>query len=79
VEREFRRYLECGILADGFARARCPDCGHDCLVAFSVLAGAACVGLATPGACSSMSSRSSTGCLEPNGTVPLRCRSPHWS
>jgi small-conductance mechanosensitive channel len=35
VEREFRRYLEYGILADGFARARCSDCGHDCLVAFS--------------------------------------------
>jgi hypothetical protein len=35
VEREFRRYRECGILAYGFARARCPDCGHDFLVAFS--------------------------------------------
>jgi hypothetical protein len=35
VEREFRRYLECGILAYGFARARCPECGHDFLVAFS--------------------------------------------
>jgi len=35
VEREFRRYLECGILAHGFARARCADCGHDFLVAFS--------------------------------------------
>ena len=35
VEREFRRYLCCGILAYGFARARCPDCGHDFLVAFS--------------------------------------------
>ena len=35
VEREFRRYLECSILAYGFARARCPDCGHDFLVAFS--------------------------------------------
>lgn len=35
VEREFRRYLQCGILAYGFARARCPDCGHDFLVAFS--------------------------------------------
>jgi hypothetical protein len=23
VEREFRRYLECGLLAHGFARARC--------------------------------------------------------
>ena len=35
TEREFRRYLECGILAHGFARARCPDCGHDFLVAYS--------------------------------------------
>ena len=35
VEREFRHYLECGILAYGFPRARCPDCGHDFLVAFS--------------------------------------------
>lgn len=35
VERELRRYLECGILACGFASARCPDCGHDFLVAFS--------------------------------------------
>lgn len=35
VEREFRRYLECGILAHGFARARCADCGHDFLVAYS--------------------------------------------
>ena len=29
VEGEFRRYLECGILAHGFARARCGECGHD--------------------------------------------------
>ena len=35
VEAEFRRYLECGILAHGFARARCADCGHDFLIAFS--------------------------------------------
>lgn len=35
TEREFRRYLECGILAHGFARARCTDCGHDFLVAYS--------------------------------------------
>ena len=34
-EREFRRYFECGILAHGFARARCADCGHDFLVACS--------------------------------------------
>ena len=35
VEREFRRYLEGGILAHGFARARCGECGHDFLIAFS--------------------------------------------
>ena len=35
VEREFRRYLDCGVLAHGFARARCGDCGHDVLIAFS--------------------------------------------
>ena len=35
VEREFRRYLDCGILAHGFARARCRQCGHDFLIAFS--------------------------------------------
>ena len=35
VEREFRRYLDCGILAHGCARARCGQCGHDFLVAFS--------------------------------------------
>jgi hypothetical protein len=35
VEREFRRYLECGILAHGFARARCAECGHDFLIAYS--------------------------------------------
>ena len=35
TEREFRRYLECGILAHGFARARCADCGHDYIIAYS--------------------------------------------
>jgi hypothetical protein len=35
VEREFRRYLECGILAYGVRPGRCPDCGRDFLVAFS--------------------------------------------
>ena len=32
TEREFRRYLECGILAHGFA---CADCGHDFIIAYS--------------------------------------------
>ncbi len=35
VRQAFRKYLECGIFAHGFARARCGDCGHDFLVAFS--------------------------------------------
>jgi len=35
VECELRNYLECGILACGFARARCNTCGHDFLVSFS--------------------------------------------
>jgi ribosomal protein S27E len=32
-----RRALECGILAHGFLRLRCADCGHDKLVAFSCM------------------------------------------
>lgn len=35
VEKEFRRYLDCGLLAHGFARLRCPTCGFERLVAFS--------------------------------------------
>jgi hypothetical protein len=35
IERELRGFLTCGILAQGFARARCSGCGHDFLVAFS--------------------------------------------
>src|SRR5450830_986252 len=35
VEQAFRKYLECGIFAHGFARARCDDCGHVYFVAFS--------------------------------------------
>jgi hypothetical protein len=29
------RYLDCGILQNGFARVRCGDCGHEYLLAFS--------------------------------------------
>ncbi len=29
------RYLDCGIFANGFARVRCGECGHDFFVAFS--------------------------------------------
>ncbi len=35
VGKAFRKYLECGIFAHGFARVRCDDCGDDFLVAFS--------------------------------------------
>lgn len=35
AEHEFRRYLTCGILAFGFARARCNDCRGERLFAFS--------------------------------------------
>jgi hypothetical protein len=35
VRQAFAKYLKCGIFAHGFARARCDDCGHDFLVAFS--------------------------------------------
>jgi hypothetical protein len=42
AERELRRFLECGILAHGFARARCDACGHDFLIAFSCKGRAVC-------------------------------------
>jgi hypothetical protein len=32
VEQAFRKYLECGVFAHGFAGAFCRDCGHDFLV-----------------------------------------------
>ena len=32
---ELRAYTGCGVLARGFARVRCPDCGFEQLVAFS--------------------------------------------
>ena len=35
VKDEFDAFLECGILAHGFLRLRCGDCGNDKLVAFS--------------------------------------------
>ncbi|OQX32104.1 MAG: hypothetical protein B0D96_03155 [Candidatus Sedimenticola endophacoides] len=35
VERDLRKFLECGILAYGCARARCDECGDDFLIAYS--------------------------------------------
>ena len=42
VERELRNYLACGVLAHGFCRVRCADCGFDRLVAFSCKGRAVC-------------------------------------
>jgi hypothetical protein len=42
VVQAFRKYLACGIFAHGFARARCGDCGHDFLIAFSCKGRAVC-------------------------------------
>ena len=35
VEKEFRSFLDCGILARGFLRLHCQSCGHDRLLPFS--------------------------------------------
>ena len=48
VENDLRAYLRCGILAHGFARVRCEDCGHERLLAFSC---------ATRGVCPSCNTR----------------------
>ncbi|MEX1258806.1 MAG: transposase zinc-binding domain-containing protein [Gemmatimonadota bacterium] len=48
VEEDFRRYLTCGVLAHGFARVRCGDCGQERLLAFSCK-GVGCARRATAG------------------------------
>ena len=35
VKHVIYRYLDCGILRNGFARVRCEECGHEHLLAFS--------------------------------------------
>ncbi len=35
VQDEFEAFLQCGRLEHGFLRARCEDCKHEHLVAFS--------------------------------------------
>jgi Putative transposase/Transposase zinc-binding domain len=42
IEREFTRYLQCGILAHGFVRVHCDGCGRDRLVGFSCKGRAVC-------------------------------------
>ncbi|APW46398.1 transposase zinc-binding domain-containing protein [Rhodoferax antarcticus] len=55
VEKAFRKYLECGIFAHGFARVRCDDCGDDFLVAFS------CKGRGVCPSCNTQRCASSSG------------------
>ena len=35
VGEQVRRYLDCGLFENGFARIRCPDCTEEFLLAFS--------------------------------------------
>lgn len=35
IQKVIYRYLDCGILHNGFARVKCKDCGHEYLLAFS--------------------------------------------
>jgi hypothetical protein len=42
VERSFRRYLDCGVLARGFARVRCAPCHYEVLVPFPCKARGLC-------------------------------------
>jgi len=35
VKQVFYRYLDCGILHNGFARVKCGECDHEYLLAFS--------------------------------------------
>jgi hypothetical protein len=35
ISTAVEKFLECGGLQQGFARVRCPDCGHEFFVAFS--------------------------------------------
>ena len=36
VRQVIHRFLDCGILHNGFARVRCGDCGHEYLLAFGL-------------------------------------------
>ena len=35
IKQVIYRYLDCGILHNGFARVKCEECGHEFLLAFS--------------------------------------------
>jgi len=36
VKHVIYRYLDCGILYNGFARVRCEECGHEYILAFGL-------------------------------------------
>ncbi|WP_293196611.1 transposase zinc-binding domain-containing protein [Ottowia sp.] len=76
IKDEFDAFLECGILAHGFLRLRCGECGHDKLLAFSCKRRDSAP-LAAPGACRrplrTWSTTSSRTCRCGNGCC--RCRS----
>ena len=69
VEKEFRSYLKCGILAHGFARARCSRCGYDFLVAFS------CKGRGACPSCNAKPMAEPAARLADHLTPPSRCAS----
>ena len=48
IEQDFRKYLDCGILAHGFARARCAGCGYT-ISSPILVKGAASAPLVMPG------------------------------
>jgi hypothetical protein len=50
VTDEFDAFLQCGVLAHGFLRLRCGECGHDTLLAFSSRSGAGSARRAVRGA-----------------------------
>lgn len=48
IVNEFEAYLRCGILAYGFGRIYCPDCGTERVVAFSCKGRGFCPGAPSP-------------------------------
>ncbi|MFN8864282.1 MAG: transposase zinc-binding domain-containing protein [Flavobacteriales bacterium] len=89
IKDEFDAFLECGILAHGFLRLRCGECGHDKLLAFSCKRRGFCPSCGarrmsqprgTWSITSSRTSRCGNGCCR----CRSRCaccwpRSPSWS
>ncbi len=70
VEQELRAYLECGIHAFGFGRARCCDCGRELVVAFSCKKRSVCP------SCSPSPHPRSRGCEGEAMGPPAGCAAP---